>query len=140
MRKEDQTLARMRGRWLSTLLRGAVLIPLFLAAVLPDSARTLVCRYTGVAMPEESCCPVQQPEPGAPDRMQDESCCVVKTVHLERLLSDRQSSADTTAHHEMAVSFAPMAPYIVARSPDIRRITVSAVGPPILLVKSAFLI
>jgi hypothetical protein len=124
------------------MLRGAVLIPLFLAAVLPDSVRTLVCRYTGVVMPKESCCPEQGAQgSNTPDQMQDESCCVVKTVHLARLVSDRQTSVAGPAHHESCASVSVPESYVVAaRAASIRRPSILPVGPPILLVKQAFLI
>lgn len=124
------------------LMRGAVLIPLFLAAVLPDTIRTLVCRHTGVVMPEEACCPEPEAQDeGAPGQLLGESCCVVKTVHLTRLVSDRQTPASGPVHHEVAVGVTPRDPFLVAvRAPSIRRSAILPVGPPILLVKQAFLI
>ena len=141
-RGANHTFGQMRRGRLSTLLRGAVLIPLLLAAVLPESVRTLVCRYTGVAMPEESCCPQQEAEdPSTADRLQDESCCVVKTVHLARLVSDLQSPVSGPAHGEARTSVAPAEELIVAtRGPNLRRPAILSVGPPILLVKQSFLI
>jgi len=142
LRGADQTSGRMRRGRFSTILRGAVLIPLFLAAVLPDSVRTLVCRYTGVVMPEESCCPeLASQESNTPDQIQDESCCVVKTVHLARLVSDRQTAVAGPVHHESCASVSVAEAYVVAaRAPSIRRPSILPVGPPILLVKQAFLI
>ena len=119
-----------------------MLIPLFLAAVLPDSVRTLVCRYTGVMMPEESCCPEDDTRDLSPNaQLQDESCCVVKTVHLARLVSDRQSPVTEPAQHEISSFAAPAESFLVtARASSIHRFTILPVGPPILLLKHAFLI
>ena len=138
----DQTSHPMRRGRLSTLLRGAVLIPLFLAAVLPDSVRTLVCRYTGVVMPEESCCPeVDARDLSSNAQLEDESCCVVKTVHLARLVSDRQSPVTSPTQHEISSCVAPGESFLlVARAPSVRRSTILPVGPPIVLLKHAFLI
>ena len=119
-----------------------MLIPLFLAAVLPGTIRTLVCRYTGVVMPEKSCCP----EPEAHDQsahaqLRGESCCVVKTVHLARLVSDRQTPASEPVHQEVTAHVTPAESYLVAmRPPSIRKPAILLVGPPLLLVKQAFLI
>ncbi len=67
----------------------AALVPLFLAAVLPDHLRTLVCRYTGTAMDEEGCCPGELgPKVDTQGRLRDEPCCFVRTVQLARLVSD----------------------------------------------------
>lgn len=119
-----------------------MLIPLFLAAVLPDSVRTLVCRYTGVVMPDESCCPERDAlDLSVNDQLQDESCCVVKTVHLARLVSDRQSPVTGPAQHEISSCVAPAESFLpVARAPSARRSTILPVGPPIVLLKHAFLI
>jgi hypothetical protein len=142
----DHTSGQMRRGRLSTLLRGAVLMPLLsavvLAAVLPDSIRTLVCRFSGVVMPEETCCPQQDAaDLSAQDQLQDESCCVVKTVHLARPVSDVQSPTSAPAPHVACTSVAPAeAPHVVARGAIVRRPTILPVGPPILLVKQAFLI
>jgi hypothetical protein len=128
------------------LMRGAVLIPLLLAtvlaAVLPGTIRTLVCRYTGVVMPEETCCPESDaPDQSANAQLRGESCCVVKTVNLARLVSDRQTPASEQVHQEITAGVTPTESYLVAvRAPSIRRPAILPVGPPLLLVKQAFLI
>jgi hypothetical protein len=123
-------------------MRGAVLIPLLLAVVLPGTLRTLVCRYTGVVMPEETCCPEPDaPDQSAPAQLRGESCCVVKTVHLARLVSDRQTPASELVHQELTAGVASTESYLVAvRAPSIRRPAILPVGPPLLLVKQSFLI
>ena len=141
-RGADQTFGLMRRGRLSTVMRGAVLIPLLVAAVSPDTIRTLVCRYTGVVMPEETCCPEPAAQDrAAPARLRDESCCVVKTIHLARLVSDRETCGAGPVHYEVAAGFTPTETCLVAvRAPSIRRSAILPVGPPILLVKQAFLI
>jgi hypothetical protein len=132
----------MRKRWQSRLLGTAVLVPLFLGAVLPDHLRTLVCRYTGIAMPEEACCPQSgEQDVDAQARLQGESCCVVKTVQLGRLVSDRRPEAAPPGHPPLAARI------VVAqiRVPPCDRIRAPypnppPLGPPIVLAKHAFLI
>jgi hypothetical protein len=137
-----QTPTPMRKVRLSKMLGLAVLVPLFLAAVLPESIRTLVCRYSGVVMPEESCCPVQAARDlSTHAQLLDESCCVVKTVRLVKLVSDRQTQAVGPDHHEVGTAVAPVASALAAgRPPNVPRPAVLGNGPPIVLLKHAFLI
>ena len=124
------------------LLRAAVLIPLSLAAVLPDSVGMLVCRYTGVVMPEASCCPeLEPPAPSSQARLSDESCCMVKTVHVAKLVSDRQSTPAAPVHDQIGACASTAESHFVAARPAItRRPAILPVGPPIILVRHAFLI
>ena len=137
-----QTPTPMRRARLSKLLGMAVLVPLFLAAVLPEGSRTLVCRYTGVVMPEETCCP----ETGAselptPAQLRDESCCIVKTTQLVKLVSDRQTQTVGPNHHEVGTVVASVeSTRAIVPPPSIRRQPVFPNRPPIVLVKHAFLI
>jgi hypothetical protein len=132
----------MHERRQSRLLGIAVLVPLFLGAVLPDHLRTLVCRYTGVAMPEESCCPEQgNQDLDTSARLRSESCCVVKTVELAKLLSERRVEV-TPPYYPL-----PIARIVVADVglPPCRRVRAPSTpatptGPPIVLAKHAFLI
>jgi hypothetical protein len=79
-----------KGRW-SKLLWIAALVPLLGASVLPTQMLALVCRFTGALMDEEACCPLGNQEQAAPvSRLLDQGCCVVRTVDLPKLLSDRQ--------------------------------------------------
>ena len=93
-------------------------------------------------MPEETCCPEPAAQDrGAPPRLRDELCCVVKTVRLARLVSDRETSGSGPVHYEVAAGFTPTEACLVAvRAPSIRRPAILPLGPPILLVKQAFLI
>ena len=137
-----QTPTPMRRARLSKLLGLTVLVPLFLAAVLPESIRTLVCRYTGVVMPEETCCP----EPGASElptqpQLRDESCCIVKTIQLVKLVSDRQTQTVGPNHHDVGPVVASVeSGRAIDRSSSIQRPPVFPNRPPIVLVKHAFLI
>jgi hypothetical protein len=66
---------------------------------------------------------------------------VVKTVHLARLVSDRQTAASEPVHQELTAGVTPTESYLVAvRAPSLRRPAILPVGPPLLLVKQAFLI
>lgn len=132
----------MRKGLLSRVLSPVLLVPVLLAAVSPDHIRTLVCRHTGVVMPEESCCPERsEPEPPTPPQLRDESCCVVKTVHLVKLVSDRQSESVGPLHHDARAGLVGSETYVaVVRSPRVRNAAAPPVGPPLVLVKHAFLI
>jgi hypothetical protein len=150
VRGGDQTSASMFERRLHWLLRRKVSTPLFtvvalavaLSAVLPDTIRTLVCRYTGVAMPEVTCCPLPEREGDGLAQLRGESCCVVHTVHLARQVSERQApAAEPVLHLASAVVTLDDQPSLVARhTPSIHARAKTPVGPPLLLVKQAFLI
>lgn len=123
------------------LLSVAVLVPLFLTAVLPDSFRSLVCRYTGVVMPEESCCPEQDNQtPDNHAQLRDESCCVVKTVQLVKLVSDRQSEAAAAAPQALCAGVGARELYVAVVVPKVWNDSAPHLGPPLVLVKHAFLI
>jgi hypothetical protein len=138
-----------KGLWM------AALVPLLAAAVLPAQIQTLVCRFTGVVMPAERCCPQAQQAgqgagpPGAliPQQAQlrGETCCLVRTVDLPRLLSVSGRQPDSASPRADAVALlARIAPVEPADSmPGGRRPTAGGpplFGPPIVLLKRAFLI
>src|SRR6185369_15989246 len=81
---------RAARRPLAKLAWGVALAALFVAAVLPAHFRTVVCRFGG-AMEGDSCCARAAALRAAevPARLQEESCCRVKAVDLEALLSVR---------------------------------------------------
>jgi hypothetical protein len=132
----------MHKRRQSRLLGMAVLVPLFLGTVLPDHLRTLVCRYTGVVMPEESCCPERgEQDRDTSARLRSESCCVVKTVQLVKLVSERRNEAAPPCYPP------PVARTVVAEAgvPACHRVQAPSLPapplrPPIVLSKHAFLI
>jgi hypothetical protein len=120
----------------------AALVPLFAASVLPTQIRTLVCRFTGAIMQPETCCPsdLENETPAAAELL-GETCCLVKTVDLPKLLSEHGSDGTPPVQApavavgrppdalELASDWAPSLP---VRPPPL--------GPPILLVKRSFLI
>jgi hypothetical protein len=126
----------------SKVLWVAAVVPLLAASVLPSQFRTLVCRFTGAIMEQGRCCPSDDEEQTAlPAQLLDEDCCVVKTVDLPKLLSERwgesatpsqQALADTATFTDLvlvdrwATTFHPVRPPLLGRS--------------LLLVKRSFLI
>jgi hypothetical protein len=140
-RRAAQAFGRMRGGRLLTSLRGAVVIPLFLAAVCPDSVRTLVCRYTGEVMSEKSSCPEQaRQDLESHAQLRDESCCIAKTVQFVKAVSERQMEFAASPAYDAPV--ACILPELSAAGvqPLRGRVLVSSTGPPIVLLKHAFLI
>jgi hypothetical protein len=132
----------MHKRRQSRLLGMAVLVPLFLGTVLPDHLRTLVCRYTGVVMPEEACCPEQGDlDLDRSERLRSESCCVVKTVQLTKLVSARRVEAVPPCYVVpvacIVVADVGLPPCQRGRAPST---SAPSTGPPIVLAKHAFLI
>lgn len=132
----------MRRRWQLKLLGMAVVIPLFLGAVLPEHVRTLVCRFTGIAMPEEACCPQgADQEVDASSRLRSESCCVVKTADLVRLISERQAEATPPGYPSLVgYTTVTTASALPARRFHAAYRRGPPPGPPIVLAKHAFLI
>lgn len=132
----------MRGSTLTRLLRVAALLPLFLGAVSPATIRTLVCRYTGVIMPEETCCPEPTSrEQETQSRLAEASCCVAKTIHLARVASDlRRESAGPQLGFACTDIDSPLPAAAYGRPAPVWRAGVPPPGPPIILVKHAFLI
>jgi hypothetical protein len=132
----------MRKGRLSKALWTAAIVPLFLAAILPDHVRTLVCRVSGLVMDEEDCCPLVADQTVDTDaQFRDESCCVVRTIDLGRLVSDRRVDTRPIRHCELragAPSTSP-SPLVNCVAP-IRPVAAPAVGPPIVLLKRSFLI
>ena len=134
---------RPKGVWVAALL------PLLAAAVLPTRIQTLVCRFTGVAMPAELCCPrASEAGPGAAAvqpqaSLREESCCLIKTVDLPRLLSEGQPD-EAAARPVMAAPIAGLVLFGPPRGTVARRWPIG-VGPPrcgprIVLLKRSFLI
>jgi hypothetical protein len=130
------------GRWSKALWLAAVL-PLFAASVLPTHLRTLICRFTGAVMEVEACCPADR-DANTPVHAQllDENCCVVKTVDLAKLVSDRRSEvAPSPDIAPLAVALAPAAALSIPLA-DVhsRPVGPPLVGPPLILLKRSFLI
>ena len=132
----------MSRRRCSKLLGIAVVVPLFLGAVAPDQLRTLVCRYTGVVMPEEACCPQRSDlDVQAPARLRDESCCAVKIVRLVKLVSDQRNEAAPPGHLDVPARLVTAESNLIpVRVVRVLGPSTPADGPPMILVKHAFLI
>jgi hypothetical protein len=119
----------------------AALVPLFAAAVLPTQIRTLVCRFTGAIMDIESCCPERAEQAPPQGELLNETCCIVRTVDLQKLVSERRSD-NTPARPEpvLATLTVLRAPVIADRQPEGRPVGPPPLGPPIILLKRSFLI
>lgn len=126
----------------SKVLWAVALLPLLAASVLPTQIRTLVCRFTGAIMQLETCCPsdLEDKTPPIPQLL-GESCCLVKTVDLPKLLSESSTDGTPPVHvptlaveqpTDGLVFVSGWTPSLPVRPPPL--------GPPILLVKSSFLI
>ena len=142
LRWAAQTCGSMRRRRLSKMLWMVALVPLFLAAVLPDHLQTLVCRFSGAVMSEEACClpgPSQKLEPQA--QLRDEPCCIAKTVELARSVSDRQVETALVGHHDLWTPVPAISLHLLVSGPSLgRHPSFPALGPPIVLLKHSFLI
>lgn len=119
----------------------AAVAPLLIASVLPDHVRTLVCRFSGAVMTEECCPPEGGQAAQTQTELRDESCCVVKTTDLGRLVSDRRAETEPARHYAVLA----VAPPASASPPTgcvavIRFVSGAAIGPPIVLLKRSFLI
>jgi hypothetical protein len=129
----------------------AALAPLLAAAVLPTQIQTLVCRWGGVAMAADSCCP-SPPEESRQIQaaLRGETCCLVKTVELPKLLSEPTRNLDRSCRPELAWStpwsraWPILAGDLFAGVGDLRSVgppvDSPSLGPPIVLRKRAFLI
>jgi hypothetical protein len=117
-------------------------LPLFAAAVLPTQIRTLVCRFTGAIMDSEVCCPSNGDDQTPPEsQLLTESCCIVKTVDLPKLVSDRRVDSAPAPHHELLpIAFSLETPRLVDRAAQARPVGPPPLGPPIVLLKRSFLI
>jgi hypothetical protein len=119
----------------------AAVAPLLLASVLPDHVRTLVCRFSGAVMTEECCRPESDQTAQTQTELRDESCCVVRTTDLRRLVSDRPAETGPIRHYELrAVASQTVLPAPITGAAVIRSVAPPAVGPPIVLLKRSFLI
>ena len=128
--------SRAKALWIAATL------PLLAASVLPTQFSTLVCRFTGAVMDVEACCPGRDVDQ-APVRAQllDETCCIVRTVDLGKLVSDRSlDGAPPRIEALIALSLGPP-PFLPPRHVRrVRPVGPPPVGPPLILVKSSFLI
>jgi hypothetical protein len=119
----------------------AALLPLLAASVLPTQFRSLVCRFTGAIMQLETCCPSDQDQTPPTSQLLGENCCLVKTVDLPKLVSERWTDGTPPVHMAplalgqpsgMLALVSGWTPSLPVRPPPL--------GPPILLVKYSFLI
>ena len=137
-----QSRASMLTGRKSKILWVAALVPLLAASVLPTRFRTLVCRFTGAVMEQETCCPSDgEAQTAQPAQLLGENCCVVKTVDLPKLLSERW--AENAAPGQLALAaplifddLVPVDRWVTTFHP----VRPPPVGPPILLLKRSFLI
>jgi len=130
----------MRGR--SKVLWMAAIVPLLAAAVLPTRFQTLVCRFTGVVMDFEVCCPSDS-ERGreSPSQLFGENCCVLKTINVQRLVTESRTDDMYPRDHRVLVA----APFVrtfelVRYHAHAHQVRPPPIGPPLLLVKHSFLI
>jgi hypothetical protein len=134
----------MRRRRLLTLSSAALLLPLLVASVVAGHETILVCR-TGAVMSLDACCPAEHDEavaaPPAHASLVDEPCCAVSTIELARPVSDRQAEpANDVAPPLAVVSPTQIGAVSSARVPMIRPRRPPSLGPPLVLLKRAFLI
>ncbi len=119
----------------------AALVPLLAASVLPTQIRTLVCRVSGAVMDIEVCCPSEdQGQIRTHAQLIDESCCVVKTVDLQKLVSERRADGAPPRSLLLAAAPVPATSLPAAAPPHIRPVAPPPIGPPLLLLKRSFLI
>ena len=134
----------MRERRIQQLLWAVALMPVFFVAVLPDHVRTLVCRF-GAVMNVESCCPSERADASETQaRIQDEPWCSFRTVTLLKLPSERPTEGGSLRHCEPTLQgvtkSSPSVPNLVVRFAMRRSVAPPPLGPPIVLLKSSFLI
>jgi hypothetical protein len=129
------------GRWSKALWIAAIL-PLFAASVLPKQLRTLICRFTGAVMEVEACCPADPDgKADAQAQLLDENCCIVKTVDLDKLISERRpEGAPAPDPTLVAVALAPTAQIPATVDVHDRPVGPPPLGPPLILLKRSFLI
>lgn len=124
-----------KGVWI------AVLVPLFGATVLPAQVQWFACRFSGAAMELSSCCPGgQEARPETP-AMVRQTCCVLKTVDLQRMLGERSVDGTLPRLLELPAQILPM---VALGSTDLtvrfRPAGPPPPGPPLVLLKRSFLI
>jgi len=126
----------------SKVLWVAALVPLLAACVLPTQIRTLVCRFTGAVMDQETCCPSDgEDQTARPAQLFGENCCVVKTVDLPKLLTERWADSAAPGQQALAVTVTFDDLGLVDRwATTFHPVRPPPFGPPILLIKRSFLI
>jgi hypothetical protein len=136
----------MRRPRILTLFSAAILLPLLVASVVAGTSTVLLCR-TGAVMSVDECCPAEHaeaaPEAPAHASLVDEPCCAVVTVELARPVSDRHAEAAPQVAPPPVALLPPSQPLDApqsARPPAIRTRRPPYVGPPLVLLKSSFLI
>jgi hypothetical protein len=143
MNRSYQTACSMRQGRLAKAMWLAALVPLFLAAVLPDQIRTLVCRFSGAVM-DEGCCP-----PGADEAVEteaslkDQPCCSIRTIGLARSVSDRRVESAAPRPYPLfawASNIGDRQGLVTPAGLVLIRYGAPHVGPPIFLLKRAILI
>jgi hypothetical protein len=119
----------------------AALLPLLAASVLPTQIRTLVCRFTGAIMQVETCCPSDQDRTPPTSQLLGENCCLVKTVDLPKLLSERWTDGTPPVQAPTLAVGQPSGPLELMSgwTPSLP-VRPPPLGPPIFLVKHSFLI
>jgi hypothetical protein len=120
----------------------AAILPLFAASVLPTQLRTLICRFSGAVMEVEACCP-EDPDGNvmAQAQLLDESCCIAKTVDLDKLISERRpEGAPTPDVTYLPIAPAPEVPIPTTADVHGRAVGPPPLGPPLILLKRSFLI
>jgi hypothetical protein len=120
----------------------AALLPLVAAVVLPTQIQTLVCRFTGAIMDVEKCCPSGRAErPISQAHLLAENCCLVKTVDLAKLVSERRAESPPPGPEQpVATGSAFETPELADRRVEIDPVGPPPLGPPIRLLKRSFLI
>lgn len=123
-----------KGVWI------AVLVPLFGATVLPTQVQWLACHFSGAAMALSSCCPEQQVAgPETPAKLRGETCCVLKTVDLQKVLGERSADGALPRLLELPAKISSM---VALGSTDLtvrfRPVGPPPLGPPLVLLKRSF--
>ena len=119
----------------------AALLPLLAASVLPTQIRTLVCRFTGAIMQVETCCPSDQDRTPPTSQLLGENCCLVKTVDLPKLLSERWTDGTPPVQAPTLAVGQPSGPLeLMSGWTPTLPVRPPPLGPPIFLVKHSFLI
>jgi len=126
----------------------ALVLPALLAIgmALPDHLLDLVCR-SGAVMDIETCCPFaddSRARSAGNDALRDEACCSLRAVDLDRALLEGPGQVRGGARDAVAVlALLPEGASVVSRPegrPLRRPVAPPPLGPPLILLKHAFLL
>lgn len=119
------------------------MLPLLLAAVFSVPTATLVCRFTGVIMPVQTCCPEPVVPGAATVTLRDQDCCAVRTSAFPTLLAEHAPRSGWGCEQGDAPApsaILPLRPPTAADAPRLGHLRLTAFRPPPLSFKRSLLI